>query len=417
MAEPMYDHIVVVVEENHDYSQIIGDRRAPYINNTLVAGGTLLTNYDAITHPSEANYFALYAGSTFNISPDDPLVSEPDPTIYTTLHAAGLTFQGYVDTAGGSSYDHNPWTSFPEGQGLTPLVGTDFTNFPASGNYSSLPTVSYVTPGVNDDMHDGTILQGDQWLQSNLGAYAQWAKANNSLLIVTWDENDGTSDGNHVATILYGAGVQAGATNATAYNHYNLLSTILASYGLTGPNNAATAAPINAFSSGGAGSLAATVQLTGATEGVALGSNTTIASFTDSNSADSASGFTATIAWGDGTSSAGAISGSKGNFTVSGGHTYADEGGEPLSVTITRTADKASVSASGTVAVADADTLTAHATTISGTAGQALSDVTVASFTDSDTANAAGDFAATITWGDGSTSAGCSIPAAPARSA
>ena len=216
MAEPRYDHIVVVVEENHDYSQIIGDTTdAPYINNTLVAGGTLLTNYDAITHPSEANYFALYAGSTFNISPDDPLVSEPDPTIYTTLHAAGLTFQGYVDTAGGSSYDHNPWTSFPEGQGSYSLVGTDFTNFPASGNYSSLPTVSYVTPGVNDDMHDGTILQGDQWLQSNLGAYAQWAKANNSLLIVTWDENDGTSDGNHVATILYGAGVQARSRDAT----------------------------------------------------------------------------------------------------------------------------------------------------------------------------------------------------------
>ena len=75
-------------------------------------------------------------------------------------------------------------------------------------------------------------------------------------------------------------------------------------------------------------------------------------------------------------------------------------------MTITRTADKASVSAAGTVAVADADTLTAHATTISGTAGQALSNVTVASFTDSDTANSPSDFAATITWGDGSTSAG-----------
>jgi hypothetical protein len=158
--------------------------------------------------------------------------------------------------------------------------------------------------------------------------------------------------------------------------------------------------------SSGAGSLAATERLTGATEGVALGSSTTIASFTDSNTADLASGFTATIAWGDGMSSAGAISGSNGSFTVSGGHTYADEGSEPLSVTITRAADKASVSASGTVAVADADTLTAHATTITGTAGQALSNVTVASFTDSDTASPASDFAATITWGDGSTSGG-----------
>ena len=101
---------------------------------------------------------------------------------------------------------------------------------------------------------------------------------------------------------------------------------------------------------------------------------------------------------------------------MSGGHTYADEGSVPLSVTITRTADKASVSASGTVAVADADTLTAHATTISGTAGQALSNVTVASFTDSDTANAAGDFAATITWGTAPPRP-ARYPAAPARSA
>ena len=48
---PAYDHIVVVMEENHDYNQIIGNGAAPYINS-LAAGGALLTNYDAITHPS-----------------------------------------------------------------------------------------------------------------------------------------------------------------------------------------------------------------------------------------------------------------------------------------------------------------------------------------------------------------------------
>ena len=58
-------------------------------------------------------------------------------------------------------------------------------------------------------------------------------------------------------------------------------------------------------------------------------SGTTIASFTDSNTTDSACGFTATIDWGDGTPSAGTVTGSNGSFAVSGGHTYADEGTEP----------------------------------------------------------------------------------------
>ncbi len=232
---PAYSHIVVVVEENHDYSQIIGDTvDAPYIN-ALAAGNALLTNYTAISHPSQPNYYALYAGSTFGVTDDNPHMV-PDPSLATILQGAGRTFVGYVDTPN-QSYDHNPWESFPEGF----TVEQDFSTFPTT-NFASLPTVSFVIPSVDHDMHTGTIAQGDAWLQANLGAYAIWAKANNSLLVVTWDENDGSA-GNHVATILDGANVNPGAYG-TAYNHYNLLSTILASYGLTGPNNAATAAPI-----------------------------------------------------------------------------------------------------------------------------------------------------------------------------
>ncbi|MGH9206208.1 MAG: Hint domain-containing protein, partial [Acidimicrobiales bacterium] len=232
---PTYSHIVVVVEENHDYSQIIGDRvDAPYIN-ALAAANALLTNYTAISHPSQPNYYALYAGSTFGVTDDNPHTL-PDPSLATILQGAGRTFVGYVDSPN-SSYDHNPWESFPEGFS----VEQPFSAFPTV-NFASLPTVSFVIPSLDHDMHTGTIAQGDAWLQANLGAYAVWAKANNSLLVVTWDENDGSS-GNHVATILDGAPVNPGTYN-DAYNHYNLLSTILASYGLTGPNNAATAAPI-----------------------------------------------------------------------------------------------------------------------------------------------------------------------------
>jgi hypothetical protein len=232
--------------ENQNYSDIAGNSQAPYINS-LMAGGANLTNFSALMHPSQPNYFALYAGSTFGTT-DDNQYSEPDPSLYTVLHGAGLTFTGYVDqSGGGSDFNHDPWVSFPEGYS----VQTDFTSFPAlfaNGDYSSLPSVSYVIPSITNDMHSGTIAQGDTWLQANLAAYAQWALTNNSLLVVVWDEsNDATNQTtNQVPAILYGANVVPGNYN-TAYNDYNLLSTITGAFGLTGPNNAATAAPIDVF--------------------------------------------------------------------------------------------------------------------------------------------------------------------------
>ena len=101
MAVPEYSKIVVVVEENHDYSQIIGNSQAPYINS-LASSGALLTNYDAITHPSEPNYFALYAGSSFGNRGRQSL-QRTRPDAYTILHGAGKTFTGYVDNSTTSS--------------------------------------------------------------------------------------------------------------------------------------------------------------------------------------------------------------------------------------------------------------------------------------------------------------------------
>ena len=230
---PSYDHIVVVVEENHSLANVIGNPQAPYINS-LANSGALLTNYHAITHPSQPNYFALYAGSTFGVA-DNADHSEPGPTLASILQAGGKTFLGYVED--GSPRKHNPWESFPEGFS----VERNFTNFPSS-NLSLLPSVSFVIPNLNDDMHDGTIAQADQWLHSNLGAYAQWAVNHNSLLAVVWDEDDFAGP-NQVPAILYGANVKSGQY-AASYNHYDLLNTLLAANHLPAPNNAANAAGI-----------------------------------------------------------------------------------------------------------------------------------------------------------------------------
>jgi hypothetical protein len=133
-----------------------------------------------------------------------------------------------------------------------------------------------------------------------------------------------------------------------------------------------------------------------------------IASFTDLDAGDLASAFTATIDWGDGTTSAGVVSGSNGAFTLSGTHAYSDEGSFPLSATITRTADNSTITLSGAVTATEADVLTAQPTAISANANQAFSGK-VATFTDADASALAGDFSATIDWGDGATSAGTVI--------
>ena len=101
-----------------------------------------------------------------------------------------------------------------------------FSQFDARSDYATLPTVSFVIPNLDNDMHDGTIEQADAWLSTNLTRYANWALANNSLLVVTWDEDDDGAD-NQIPTIICGAHVRPGAYPETI-SHYNLLSTVRA---------------------------------------------------------------------------------------------------------------------------------------------------------------------------------------------
>ena len=96
---PAYDHIVVVVMENHSLSEIIGSAQAPYINS-LAQNGAVLTNYSGIAHPSEPNYFAMYAGSTFGVV-DDGNYQEPGPTLGSILIANGRSFTGAAQSDSG----------------------------------------------------------------------------------------------------------------------------------------------------------------------------------------------------------------------------------------------------------------------------------------------------------------------------
>ena len=66
-----------------------------------------------------------------------------------------------------------------------------------------LPTVSFVVPNQENDMHSGSVRTADDWLRRNIRPYVRWARRHNSLLVLTWDE--GSGDDNHIATLVVGA--------------------------------------------------------------------------------------------------------------------------------------------------------------------------------------------------------------------
>lgn len=245
-ALPRPAHVVIVVEENR--GNILGNSAAPFMN-ALATHGANMTQSFAETHPSEPNYLALFAGTTLGVTRDScPVNGGNTPNLGSELLSAGYTFAGYAEdlpaagspacSAGKYARKHVPWTNFAN---VPPANSLPFSAFPM-GDYANLPTVSFVIPNNDDNMHDGSIAQADAWLSRNMSGYANWAVANNSLLIVTWDEDDDSSR-NQIATMIYGAHVQPG-TYPEQINHYSVLSTLEQMYGLPKTGNAANAAPI-----------------------------------------------------------------------------------------------------------------------------------------------------------------------------
>jgi hypothetical protein len=272
---PRYDHIIIVVEENKDFEQIIGNQAAPYLNK-LATEGTILTRMFGEEHNSEGNYFWLFSGSNQNVGFGDRI----PPAKFTTsnlgqqLIAKGLSFKGYAQSlpAIGADVDavpsgctypclygrkHVPWVSFanvPDGATAETSSNLRFLDFPS--NYAELPTVAFVIPDMEHDMHNDepqqSIPAGDAWLRQNIDRYYQWAKTHNGLLIVTFDENDDKSGyrgltnpsvspddqfrrdlQNRIATIFAGAHVKPGYAETEPLTHVNILRTIEAMYGLS----------------------------------------------------------------------------------------------------------------------------------------------------------------------------------------
>lgn len=263
---PKPSHIVIVINENHAFNQLINSKYAPFINK-LAKEGALFTNAHGVTHPSQPNYIAIFSGSQQGVTSDHCLSGTKPfttPNLYSELTAKGYTFAGYSEFIpkvgftgcgrgksifkhGSPLYarKHNPWVDWQGSgkNGVPARLNKSLKSFPK--DFNKLPTVSFVIPDEDNDMHNGpdprTIERGDKWLKKHFSAYIKWAKKHNSLFILTFDEDNDTAP-NHIPTLFVGGMVKHGRYSEFI-NHYSVLRTIEAMYGL-GHAGPATEKPI-----------------------------------------------------------------------------------------------------------------------------------------------------------------------------
>src|SRR5256885_5914570 len=97
---PRYDHVVIVVEENSSYDQVLGSNAAtiaPYLNNVLATEGTKFTGMYALHHPSAQNYSELFAGYDNGMTDAAPAPNRPlsTPNLGAQLRQNHFPFAGY----------------------------------------------------------------------------------------------------------------------------------------------------------------------------------------------------------------------------------------------------------------------------------------------------------------------------------
>ncbi|MFC5406196.1 alkaline phosphatase family protein [Cohnella soli] len=236
VSRPTVDHIVIVIEENHSLREISGNKSAPYMNQLMKQGANLV-NHFAIEHPSQPNYLDLFSGSNQGVKDDKKTPTFKSDNLAAQLIKRGLTFGGYSEGLPKVGYTgpfdlktnyarkHNPWVDFAN---VPSSVNMPFTSFPK--DYAQLPTVSFVIPNMDHDIHDGTIKEADDWLKQHLSGYVEWAQTNNSLFILTWDEDD-RSQKNKIPTTFVGPMVKIGDYKQQS-NHFDVLRTIEELYDL-----------------------------------------------------------------------------------------------------------------------------------------------------------------------------------------
>jgi len=262
LASTHYDHVIWIWMENRSASSIIGSDQALYINSLAAACG-LATNYHNISHPSLPNYIAATSGlplASLSAFDNDCNPSRSCSTTATSIFGEGESWKAYEESmpkdcdrsnSGFYAVRHDPPPYYRTLPFCKPhravrhgaKVSFDVPYSGSSGGLASdlaanrLPAFSFITPNRFDDMHDGSIQQGDTWLSNNLPTIfaSSEYQAGQVVVFVTWDEGDNgssndcatnTSDmGCSVATIVASPSTPADTQSGTLFNHYSLLLT------------------------------------------------------------------------------------------------------------------------------------------------------------------------------------------------
>ena len=247
LSSTNYTHVIWVWMENHSYNTIIGSSSAPYMNSLAQECG-LATNYHNIGHPSLPNYVGATAG--LGLRNLKQFKNDCDPsshcsTSMPSIFGQGESWKAYEESmpsncfptnSGEYAVRHNPPPYFNTLSGCATFdvpysqLGTDLAD-------NTLPAFSFVTPNLIDDMHDGTIQQGDTWLADNLPAIFSSSEyqSGSTVVFVTWDEGEGgtskdcaqntTDVGCQVATLVVSPSTVPGTTSGLLFNHYSMLKT------------------------------------------------------------------------------------------------------------------------------------------------------------------------------------------------
>lgn len=243
-------HVAVIALENKSYRQVIGNRRAPYLNR-LARRYALATHYYSIGHPSLPNYLALTAGSTFDIRHNCAHCETSATNLLTQLDSAGISwrayFQGLPSTGspvvrrGEYSTHYNPFTYFDRirdsSRDRTRIVS--FAGLRSDLGAHRVPRLAWIAPDLRHDGHDASLAASDRYA-ARLVPRVLHALGPNGVLYLTWDEGarpdhaglGGRPGGGRVALIAAGGGARRHAAVRTPADHYALLRTIEANFGL-----------------------------------------------------------------------------------------------------------------------------------------------------------------------------------------
>jgi hypothetical protein len=246
--------VFTIVMENKSRDAILGNPAAPFINELAFRGAVAAGYHDSYVHPSEPNYIWMVAGENFGILNDD----DPGPTqtissnshLADQIEVAGLTWKTYQESMGAPcglkshglyAAKHDPFVYFSDingwdGTSFRPLKRcqehvVDYSQLEGDIASGKVPSYAFITPNMINDMHDGSVGQGDAWLSAQVPKIlATNAYKDGGVLFLTWDE--GTKESDDPPFIAISPNAKSGFVSRVDWDTSSFLKTVQAMLGV-----------------------------------------------------------------------------------------------------------------------------------------------------------------------------------------